>query len=43
MTTLECRSDGKVSRSVEIKLGRFETSSPKDVEEEIANHMKIVK
>ena len=42
MTTLKRRSDGKVSRSGEIKLGRFETSSLKDVEEDIANHKKIL-
>ena len=43
MTTLKRHSDGKVSRSGEIKLGRFGTSSPKYVEDEIVSHMKILK
>ena len=43
MTTLKRRSDGNVSRSGEKKIERFETSPPKDVEEDIANLIKILK
>ena len=43
MTTLKLHRDGTVSRSGEIKFGRFYTSSPKEVEEETDNHMKIMK
>ena len=43
MTTLKLHSDGKVSRSGETKLERFEASSPKNAEEEIANRMKTLK
>ena len=39
MITLSRHRDGKVSRPGEIKLGRFETSLPKEVEEEIANQV----
>ena len=43
MTTLKRHRDGKVSRSGEIKQGRLEISLPKKVEEELANHIKILK
>ena len=40
MTTLKRHKDRKVSRPGEIKLGRFETCLPEEVEQEIANHVK---
>ena len=43
MTTLKHHMDGRVSRSGETKLGTVKTSSPTEVEKEIADHMKIMK
>ena len=43
MKTLKRHRDGKVSRSGEIKLRRFETSTLKEAEEEMINHMKNLK
>ena len=43
MNTLKRHSDERVSCSGEIRFGSFETSSSKDVEEEIESYFKILK
>ena len=43
MTTPKRHRDGKVSRSGEIKHGRLETSLATEAEEELANHITILK
>ena len=43
MITLKRHRNGKVFCSAETKLGKIETSSSEEVEEETTNHMKILK